>query len=115
MEARGFGCKSHHEEDHVLVAHTSKRKGRKGNFKRNRDKNFDSAPKSKKRKDLSSVQCFRCDKFGHFARECPSRPKHQATATNVENVSPHRESSENFEGFLFISALSNNIPTDNDT
>lgn len=115
LEVRGFGRKSHHEEDYVLTAHTSKRRGRKGNFKRNRDRNFDSAPESKKRKDLSRVQCFRCDKFGHFARECPSGPKPQAAATNVENVSPRRESSENSEGFLFISALSGSIPIDSDT
>lgn len=77
MEARGIGRKSHHEEDHVLAAHTSKRKGRKGNFKRNRDRNSDSALESKRRKDFSRVQRFRCDKFGHFARECPSRPNNK--------------------------------------
>ncbi|XP_059078157.1 uncharacterized protein LOC131876712 [Cryptomeria japonica] len=61
LEARGFGCKTHHEEDYVFVAHTSKRKGRKRNFKRNKDRNSDLVPKSKKKKELSRVQCFRCD------------------------------------------------------
>lgn len=64
QEARGYGCKSHYEDDHVLAAHASKGKGKKGHFKRFKDKNDESAPVAKKKlKDLSRIQCFRCDKI----------------------------------------------------
>ena len=90
----------------------------KENFKRFRDKSFDSAPIFKKKKrDISWIQNFRCDKFGHFPRDCNMRPKlyHGAVVADVENSSPQKESSNNFEGFLLISALSSNIPTNSDT
>ena len=51
----------------------------------------------KKKRDLSRIQCFGCDKFGHFDRDCNSRLKHQVAITDVENVSLPRESSENSE------------------
>lgn len=31
--------------------------------------------KVQKKKDKSSVKCFRCDKFGHYASECQAKPK----------------------------------------
>ena len=67
---------------------------------KSRDRNSDSVPEPKK-KDLSRIQCFRCDKYGHFARDCLSRPKHQAAAANVDGASSHKESCGNLEGFLF--------------
>ena len=32
------------------------------------------------RKDLSRVQCYNCEKMGHFSRECPSPPRQQNQA-----------------------------------
>jgi len=32
----------------------------------------------------SKVQCFRCDKFGHYARNCPERKNHHASYANEE-------------------------------
>ena len=32
------------------------------------------------RKDLSRVQCYNCEKMGHFSRECPDPPKQQSQA-----------------------------------
>ena len=37
-------------------------------------------------KDLSKIQCFRCDKFGHYASNCPDRLlKLQVTQTNDQD------------------------------
>ncbi|XP_022004384.1 uncharacterized protein LOC110901936 [Helianthus annuus] len=36
--------------------------------------------RQKGRKDRSQVQCYRCDKFGHFASGCPNRMKKQDEA-----------------------------------
>ncbi|KAL8140091.1 hypothetical protein V2J09_006112 [Rumex salicifolius] len=39
-------------------------------------------------KDLSKIQCFRCDKFGHYASSCPDRLlKLQETQANDQNDS----------------------------
>ena len=41
-----------------------------------------------KKKDLSSVKCFACQKMGHYARQCPNKKKkkQQTTAsTEVED------------------------------
>ena len=40
---------------HGLVTQTSKRRGRKGNFKRNRDRNSDSTPEQQMKKGLSRI------------------------------------------------------------
>lgn len=116
LEARGNCLRNHHEDDHVLAAHTSKGREKKGNYKRFRDESFVSAPDSKKGKgDLSRIQGFRCDKYVYIARDFYARPKIQVVATNVENSSPQKESDENSEQFSFISALFSNISTNYDT
>ena len=63
----------------------------------------------------SKIQCFKCDNYGHIARYCCTRPKTQATTAITENSSAKKESSENYNEFAFISPLSSNIPTNNDT
>ncbi|XP_035842221.1 uncharacterized protein LOC118488904 [Helianthus annuus] len=39
----------------------------------------------KGRKDRSRIQCYRCDKFGHFASGCPDRMKKQSEANLAKN------------------------------
>ena len=39
------------------------------------DENVALAAKSKKRKDLSKVRCYVCNKFGHFASHFPIQKK----------------------------------------
>lgn len=108
LAARDNGKSSTNEEIHVLAAQSSKKKGF---FKRNRDKRSDGAPGSKKKKDLSHLECFKCDKFGHYAKDCPTKPKQQASIADVGEISLQKDSS----GFLFYSTLSSNVPTDNNT
>ena len=42
-------------------------------------------------------------------------PRAFVLAIKIDNSYPLRESSNNFEGFLFIFALSSNVPTNSDT
>ena len=37
-------------------------------------------PRNSARNDLSRVQCYNCEKMGHFSHECPNQPK-QGKAT----------------------------------
>jgi hypothetical protein len=63
---------SPHDDNHALALHTKK----EGRNKRNFRKTFkDNKNLGYQRKDMSKVQCFRCDKYGHIARNCPTQKK----------------------------------------
>jgi hypothetical protein len=63
---------SPHDENHALALHTKKGGINKRNFR----KTFkDEKNSGYQRKDMSKVQCFRCDKYGHIARNCPTRKR----------------------------------------
>ena len=97
MAARGIGQSSTNEEVHVLSTQSLKKEGKGGKkeyFERNRDKGSDDAPAFKKKWDLSRVQCFRCDKFGHYAKDCPTRPNQHASFADVDKISPQNDSRE---------------------
>jgi hypothetical protein len=109
---------SHLDDNQALASHA-----RKGN-KRNR-RSFNKAFKDKKtsttsghehRKDISRIQCFRCDKYGHIARDCPTRKKGRQFASTVDvDPEPHqRDEDIKDEAFFFISTLSGTVPTDSD-
>jgi hypothetical protein len=72
------------EENHALALHT--RKG--GKFKRNFRQTFKEEKSSSnpgyQRRDVSKVQCFRYDKYGHIARNCPTRKKGKKYVTTVD-------------------------------
>jgi hypothetical protein len=68
---------------------------------------------------MSKVQCFRCDKYGHYVKNCPTwkKGKQHASTANFDSKPPQRKSrnaSMNDEEFLFISVLSSMVPTSND-
>ena len=48
----------------------------------------------KKKKDLSHIQCFKCHKYKHYARQChdPNKRKHEASIANVDEDTPHKRS-----------------------
>ena len=67
---------SHHDENQALASHAKRAKRNTRSFnKAFKDKKTSIAPGHEHRKDISKIQCFRCDKYGHVARNCPTRKK----------------------------------------
>ena len=68
------------------------------------------------KKDISRIQCFICDKYGHIARNCPTKKKgrQHASTVDVDSKPPQRDEEVKDEAFFFISALSGTVPTDSD-
>jgi hypothetical protein len=68
---------SPHDDNHALAFHTKKgnRTNRRSFNKAFKDKKTSSTSGHEHRKDNSKIQCFRCDKYGHIARNCPARKK----------------------------------------
>jgi hypothetical protein len=75
-----------------------------------------TAPGHEHRKDISRIQCFKCDKYGHIARDCPTRKKGRQHASTADVDSEPHQRDENIkdEAFFFISTLSGTVPTDSD-
>jgi hypothetical protein len=108
---------SHHNENQALDSHTKKgrRKGRSFSKAFN-DKKNSTTPGHEQRKDISKIQCFRCDKYGHIERNCPTRKKgrQHASTTDVDSEPPQRDEGIKDEVFFFISSLSGTVPTNSD-
>ena len=72
IRLRNRGVEDSSEENHALALHTKKG----GKFKRNFKKTFKGDKSSSnpgyQRKDVSKIQCFRCDSYGHYARNYPT-------------------------------------------
>lgn len=96
----------------MLASQHVRRKGghwKKNNFKRDRDFRPPAFDSRKKPRDLSRVYCFRCDKFGLYAKECQNSP--MQGEVNLNEVANSKDN----EDYLFISALSSNVPTNSNT
>jgi hypothetical protein len=82
------------DDNHVLALNTNKG----GKFKRNFMKKVkyektSSTSGHDQRRDMSKIQCFRCDKYGHFARNCPTRKKGRqyASTTDIDLEPPQKD------------------------
>jgi hypothetical protein len=108
---------SHHDDNQALASHTKRGKGNRRSFgKAFKDKKISAALGHEHRKDISKIQCFRCDKYGHIARHCPTRKKgrQHASTADVDSELHHRDEDIKDEAFFFILALSGTVPTDSD-
>jgi hypothetical protein len=114
------------EEDQALTAHS--KKGKRKSSHKVGGRRFPD-----KRKDLSHIRCFNCDKKGHFAKDCPEKSnkekdnrkfkgkgkrKHHAHAADDKGHRSKRSrvetSSSSDDEFTFISALTGTITHDDD-
>jgi hypothetical protein len=73
-------------------------------FKNFRDKRkFDSRRKPKQRKDISEIQCFNCQKYGHYRNQCPElkkrKEKHEASV--VEEKEPTKKTKQDGRDFFY--------------
>jgi hypothetical protein len=108
---------SHHDDNQALVSHA--KRGRRNIISFNnafKDKKTSTTSGHEHRKDISNIQCFRCDKYGHIARNCPARKKggQHAFVIDVDSKPHQRDEDIKYESFFFISTLSGMIPTDSD-
>jgi hypothetical protein len=67
---------SHHDDNQALASHEKRgRRNRRSFSKAFKDKKTSVVSGHEHRKDISRIQCFRCDKYGHIVRNCPTRKK----------------------------------------
>lgn len=65
-----------------IQALQAKSNNKKGKFKRKRGKKNTNY----KKRDLSKVQCYKCDKFGHTHMDCPERKKNPINMAEVKEA-----------------------------
>jgi hypothetical protein len=90
------------EENHALALHTKK----EGKFKRNFRKTFKGEKSSSnlgyQRRDVSEIQCFRCDNYGHCARNCLTKKKGRqyVSTTNIDPDPPQNNEEKREEKYF---------------
>jgi hypothetical protein len=72
------------EEEEEQAFATNARKGKGKLQKKN------TAP-SRKKKDLSKIQCYICDEFGHYARDCPQRKRKERQHAWIADEHPQKK------------------------
>jgi hypothetical protein len=76
---------SHHNDNQALASHAKRgRRNRRSFSKAFKDKKTSAVSGHEHRKDISRIQCFRCDKYGHVARNCPTRKKGRQHASTAD-------------------------------
>jgi hypothetical protein len=108
---------SHHDNNQALASHAKRGRRKRRSFsKAFNDKKNSTTPGHEQRKDISKIQCFRCDKYGHIARNCPTRKtgRQHASTVNVDSEPPQRDEDIKDEALFFISTLLGTVPTDSD-
>jgi len=108
---------SHHDENQDLSSHAKRGRRNRRSFSRAfKDKKNSTTPSHEQIKDISRIQCFRSDKYGHIARNYPTRKKgsQHASIADVDTEPPQRDEDIKDEAFFFISTLSCTVPTDID-
>ena len=64
---------------------------------------FDSIRKPKQRKDILEIQCFNCQKYGHYRNQCPElkkrKEKHEASIS--EENEPAKKTKQDGRDFFY--------------
>jgi hypothetical protein len=81
------------EENHVISLHTKKGGKFKINFRQTFKGEKSSSNLGYQRSDVSEIQCFRCDNYGHYARNYPTRKKGRqyASTTDIDPDPPQKK------------------------
>jgi hypothetical protein len=103
LKLRNRGVEDSSKENHALSLHTKKG----GRFKRNFKKTFKSQKPSSnpgyQKRDASEIQCFRCDKYRHIARNYPTKKKERQYASTIGiDPNPPQVSEEKREEKYFL-------------
>jgi hypothetical protein len=91
------------DDNHVVSLHTNKGGRLKRNFRQTfRDKKTPSASGHNQRRDVSEIQCFKCDKYGHYARDFPTRKKGRqyASISNIDPDPPQKDEYKRDENYF---------------
>jgi hypothetical protein len=83
------------------------------------NKNSGRKPNPQGKRDMSKVQCFGCQTFGHYKRDCPNltkkrKGKHHASTTNVNDEEPPKKSKHEETNFFYFSSLTGSIEDNDD-
>jgi hypothetical protein len=104
LRLRNRGVEDSPNENHALALHTNKG----GRFKRNfrqtfRDEKSSLTSGHNQTRDVSEIQCFRCDKYGHYERNCPTKKKRRQYASIVDiNPEPPQKNEYKKEENYFL-------------
>ena len=105
-------------EDQALIVHS-----KKGRRRAHHSKGKSPHHRDNSRNDLSKLICYTCDEVGHYAKNCPKKPKptkksnkrrHHAHAAEDDEPSKKRtryesEDSSSEDEYVLISTLTGNI------
>lgn len=88
-------------------------------FKNKGKKKVGPQHKKSKKEDMSKIQCYGCQKFGHFKRDClemanskKRKGKQHASVANIEDEHPKKPKGD--KCFFYFFALTSSIADDDD-
>jgi hypothetical protein len=103
LRLKARGVEDSPDDNHALALHTKKG----GRFKRNfrqtfKDEKTSSTSGYDQRRDMIEIQCFRCDKYGHYARNCPTRKKGRqyASTADIDPDPPQKDEDKRDEDYF---------------
>jgi hypothetical protein len=95
---------SHHDDNQALASHAKRGIRCIISFgKAFKDKKTSTTPGHEHRKDISRIQCFKCEKYGHILRDCPTRKKGRQYASTVDVDSEPHQRDEDIKDEAFFS------------
>ena len=93
------------EQNQAFITHAKKGtgKGRKFHKHKHQSRRPSSSPYHKEKKDLSHIQCYKCNKYGHNASQCncSSKRMNEASTVDVDEDTPHKKSRNDDRSVFF--------------